>query len=117
VLESFPGVLALGFTMADLKSSWKAANPTLDTPDKVASFLFGVSNNGTFVFDNLDRMYDQHSGFGDTSPFVSAALSRSTGIGYRLFQTYSCGGVAIGSAVIDRRFTTSAGVEVRKTGP
>ena len=31
----------------NLKSSWKTAHPTLNTPDKVANYLYGTSNNGT----------------------------------------------------------------------
>jgi hypothetical protein len=117
VLESFANTQALAFTMADLKASWKAANPTLNTPDKVANYLYGVSSNGTFVFDNQDRIYDRHGGFGDVSPFEPAALTRPTGVGYKKDQTYSCASTGIGSALIERRYTSSKGIEVRKTGP
>lgn len=117
VLESFGTTQALFFTMADLSPAWKTANPTLDTPDKVAVYLYGTSNNGTFVFDRYDRIYDQHSGFGDTDPFLASAKSRASGIGYRIFQTYSSAGKAIGKAVIDRRYTASKGVEIKKDGP
>lgn len=30
----------------------------------MAIHLYGTSNNGTFVFDHHDRIYDRHSGFG-----------------------------------------------------
>jgi hypothetical protein len=118
VLESFANTSANGaFTMADLKESWKAAHPTLNTPDKVASFLFSVSGNGTFVFNHADRIRDKHSGFQTTEPFVPAALSRPSGVGYQKEQTYSCAGTGIGTAVIERRYSTARGIEVRKTGP
>ena len=117
VLESFANTRALGFTMADLRATWKTAHPTLNTPDKVANYLYGTSNNGTFVFNNRDRMSDQHGGFGTTSPFEAAALSRPAGVGYQKNQTYTCSTTAIGSALIERRYTTTRGIEVRKTGP
>ncbi len=118
VLESFPGTDSNGaFTMNDLKTDWKTTHPTLNTPDKVAVFLFGVSNNGTFVFNNQDQMSDQHSGFGTTSPFKASALSRAAGIGYKIDQTYSCAGNSIGTATVERRYSTITGVEVKKTGP
>ena len=49
VLESFTATTALGFTMADLDPTWKAANPTLNTPDKVAAYLWDAGGNGTLV--------------------------------------------------------------------
>ncbi len=116
VLESFANTKAV-FTMADLKASWKAAHPTLNTPDKVANYLYGVSRNGTFVFDHNDRIADQHAGFGDVTPFEPAALKAPTGVGFSKEQTYSCSTAAIGSALIERRYTTARGIEVRKTGP
>ncbi len=117
VLESFPGIRPLFFTMSDLKASWKAANPTINTPGKVASFFWGISGNGTFVFDNDDKMYDQHSGFGSTSAFTATALGRASGIGYSIDQDYTCAGTNIGTAVVDRKHSTARGTEIRKTGP
>ncbi|MBK7174002.1 MAG: hypothetical protein IPH84_12375 [Bacteroidales bacterium] len=117
VLESFSNTRALFFTMADLRPEWKAAHASLDTPDKVAIHLYGTSNNGTFVFDHHDRIYDRHSGFGDTSPFTDAALARSSGIGYSKRQVYSCGGRSVGTALIERRINDASGIQVRKTGP
>lgn len=117
VLESFANTKANGFTMADLKASWKAANPTLNTPDKVANYLYGVSNNGTFVFNNRDRIRDKHDGFGTTSPFEPAALNRASGVGYQKDQTYSCASTSIGACLIERRYSTAAGIRVRKSGP
>jgi hypothetical protein len=117
VLESFSDTRPLFFTMADVKPEWKAANPSLDTPEKVAVHLYGTSNNGTFVFNEDDQMFDRHSGFGDTSPFTDAALARSPGIGYSKKQVYSCGGKAIGSALLERRFNNADGIRLRKTGP
>jgi hypothetical protein len=117
VLESFANTKAAGFTMADLTPAWKAANPSQNTPDKVANFLYGVSNNGTFVFDNNDEMSDRHSGFGDTSPFEPAALNRPSGVGYQKDQTYSCASTTIGTALIERNFSTATGIRIRKTGP
>jgi len=115
VLESFTATTALGFTMADLDPTWKAANPTLNTPDKVAAYLWDAGGNGTFVFDARDQISDQHDGFGTVSPFLPAALAR--GVGYHLPQTYSCGASPIGTAMIDRFYNTSAGIQIRKTGP
>lgn len=118
VLESFPpGSRANGFVMADLKTSWKLANPTLNTPDKVSAFLFDAGSNGTFVLDSNDEMSDRHDGFGPTDPFEPAALSRATGVGYEIDQTYSCEGNTIGTALVERRFSTSTGLRIRKTGP
>ena len=117
VLESFGQTDALGFTMNDLRPEWKAANPQLDTPDKVAAHLYGGSSNGTFIFNNQDRIMDKHYGFGEIRPFVPAALSRPNGVGYRKFQTYSCGSTVIGFAIIDRQYTNSRGVEIKKTDP
>lgn len=117
VLESFGTVTALGFTMSDLNDAWKSANPTLNTPNKVAAFLWDAGGNGTFVFDNHDRIYDQHAGFGTLSPFKASAFTDADGVGYRLPQTYTCGGTNIGNATIDRRYTTANGIEIKKTGP
>jgi len=118
ILESFSNTRANGaFTMADLKPSWKAAHPTLNTPDKVAVYLYDVTSNGTFVFDNRDRISDQYRGFGDTTPYESAALGRPTGVGYTQDQTYSCASTSVGLVVLDARYTTTRGVEFRKTGP
>jgi hypothetical protein len=117
VLESFANTKANGFTMADLKAAWKAAHPTLNTPDKVANFLYGVSNNGTFVFNNRDRITDRHDGFGTTSPFEPVALNRASGVGYQKDQTYSCAGTSIGACLIERRYSTVSGIRVRKSEP
>ena len=118
ILESFGNTRAnSGFSMADLKPSWKAAHPTLNTPDKVAVYLYDVTSNGTFVFDHRDLIADRYAGFGDTTPFLPAALSRPTGVGYTQDQTYSCAGTSIGLVVIEARYTTTRGVEFRKTGP
>ena len=117
VLERFGTITALGFTMADVKSTFKTANPGLNTPNKVASFVFNSGSNGTFVFDNKDRIYDQHGGFGNTSPFKASAFTDADGVGYRLPQEYVCGGTVIGNATIDRRYTIANGIEIKKTGP
>jgi hypothetical protein len=117
VLESFGTITALGFTMNDLTTAWKAANPGLTTPDQVAASIWNAGDNGTFVFDNQDRIYDQHSGFGKKSPFEASAFTDADGVGWSLSQTYSCGGTTIGTATIDRRFTTTNGLEIKKTGP
>ena len=67
-------------------------------------------------FDNQDRI-DQHVGFGKKSPFEASAFADADGVGWSLSQTYSCGGTTIGTATIDRRFTTTYGLEIKKTGP
>lgn len=117
VLESFSNTEARGFTMSDLKDTWKTANPGLNTPNKVAVFLYGTSNNGTFVFNRNDQIGDRHSGFGQTSPFKATAFSDADGVGYIKTQEYSIGGVVIGTATIERRKTDANGIEVRKTEP
>lgn len=99
VLETFSSVLAT-FTMADLDPAWRAANPGLTSPDAVAQHLWGSSNNGTFVVDATDQIYDQHSGFGDTTAFTAAALAR--GIGYILPQQYRIDGKVVGQYLIHR---------------
>ncbi|MBO9634742.1 MAG: hypothetical protein J7578_16630 [Chitinophagaceae bacterium] len=117
LLESFTTPTALNFTMDDLKPAWKAANPTLNTPDKVAAYLWNSGFNSTFVFNSRDQISDQHSGFGTVSPFLQSALDRPDGIGYRLPQIYSCDSNTIGTADIDRRISTANGIEVKKNGP
>lgn len=117
ILETLHLPTALNFTMDDLKPDWKAANPTINTPDKVAAFLWPTSNNGTFVFDSQDLIADQHAGFGTTEPFLAAALNRPDGVGYSKNQDYTCDSNIVGSATIDRRFSNANGIEIRKTGP
>lgn len=117
ILETLHLPTALNFTMDDLKPDWKAANPTINTPDKVAAFLWPTSNNGTFVFNSQDLIADKHSGFGTTEPFLAAALNRPDGVGYSKHQDYTCDSNIVGSATIDRRFSNANGIEVRKTGP
>ncbi len=117
VLESFGSAQAILFSMADLKTSWKNQHPGLNTPDKVASFLYGISSNSSFVLDNRDEMTDGHRGFGDLRPFVPAALNRASGVGYKKSQIYSCASTGIGTALIERRYSTSRNIEIRKTGP
>lgn len=117
VLETFGAATALGFTMSDLKDDWKAANPTLDTPDKVAEAVWGSGDNGTFVFDGNDQIFDLHGGRGNLAPFKESALEDADGIGFKLPQRYECAGTVIGRATIERRITKAKGVEVKKTGP
>lgn len=117
ILESFGTITALGFTMNDLTTAWKTAHPGLTTPDQVAASIWNAGENGTFAFDNQDQIYDQHSGFGAKSPFKASAFTDADGVGWRLPQTYSCAGTTIGTATIDRRYTTANGAEIRKTGP
>lgn len=114
VLESFSSVTPVGFTMSGLTTKFKKANPTVNTPAKVAVFLWNTSNNGTFVIHGQDVIVDQHGGFGDTSPFTSSATA--SGVGYILPQNYSCAGAVIGSYTIERRYTSGA-IKVRKSGP
>ncbi|NVO21493.1 MAG: hypothetical protein HXX13_17460 [Bacteroidetes bacterium] len=116
VLESFGATQAYNFEMEDLKPEWRAANSSLDTPDKVAASVSGSSNNGTFVFDHDDRIHDKHSGFSGVEIFKDLALKRAGGVGYSKFQTYSSGGKTIGTAWIYRRYSKSNGLEIRKTG-
>jgi hypothetical protein len=113
VLETFQPVTA-NFKMEDLTDDWKKANPTLTTPDQVAVFLYGTSNNGTFVIDGSDSISDQHGGFGDVSPFTAAA--QKAGIGYTKPQTYSVCGTTIGTYSIKRLYTDGK-VTITKTGP
>ncbi len=117
ILERFGTVTALGFTMSDLTDAWKTANPTQNTPDKVARFLWNAGGNSSFVFDSQDLIADGHGGFGDISPFKPTAFADADGVGYRLPQEYLCGTTVIGRANIDRRVTTANGIEVKKTGP
>jgi hypothetical protein len=117
LLESFITPTALNFTMDDLKPDWKAAHPDLNTPDKVAGYLWNSGFNSTFVFNSKDQISDQHSGFGTIEPFLQSALDRPEGIGYRLPQIYTCDSKTIGTADIDRRISTASGIEVRKNGP
>jgi len=114
ILESFQNVTAFEFTMADLSAAFKTANPTLNTPDRVAVFLWNSSNNGTFVVSNQDRIYDRHGGFGSTAPFTAAGLAN--GIGYILPQTYSCGGTTVQNYTVTRRLVGNA-LTIKKTGP
>ncbi len=117
ILESFTTVTALGFSMTDLKTAWITANPTVNTPNKVAVALWTGSNNGTFVFNTQDKIFDQHGGFGTTAPFKASAFADADGIGYSLPQFYSCGPNQIGAATIKRRFTNANGVQINKSAP
>ena len=119
VLEQFGAVSALGFSMSDLDPTWLTANPSLTTPDQVATFLWGSGLNGTFVFDIFDTITDMHSGFGFVPPFpfTVAAYQDADGVGYSIVQKYLCGGAVIATLTIDRRFTKSNVVEVRKSDP
>lgn len=117
VLEAFGQVSPLGFTMADLKTTWKRANPTLNTPTKVARHIWNSGGNGTFVFNAQDRIADRHGGFGTTSPFTAAAMADADGIGYRLPQEYRVGSAVIGRCNIDRRYTTANGTQIKKSDP
>ena len=91
VLESFGLATDNGFfTMASLTDDWKKNHPTKNTPSLAAAAIFSSSDNGTFVLNANNQMTDGFTGFGDTSPFTTAALA--AGIGYRQQQTYSCCG-------------------------
>jgi hypothetical protein len=102
--------------MADLKDSFRAANPGLLTPDQVAIFLWNVSGNGTFVFDASDLIADRHAGFGDVSAFKPEALVDADGVGYLKPQTYTCWPKTVGNANIFRRFIGWT-ISIRKVGP
>ncbi len=117
VLEAFGTIDPLFFNMADLKDSWKQANPSLNTPTKVARHIWDSGGNGTFVFDSQDRIADRHGGFGDLSPFKTSAFADANGVGYRLPQEYKIGSTTIASCNIDRRYTTANGVQIRKSDP
>lgn len=117
VLETFDPVTPLGFTMADLTDAWKAAHPSENTEDKVAKFLWDAGGNGTFVFDHLDQIYDQHGGFGDLSAFKPEAFDDADGVGYSLPQHYKVGATVIGNCTIDRRYTRANGLQIRKSDP
>ena len=115
-LERFGTISALGFTMNDLTTDWKAANPTLNTPDLVARNLFNSGGNSTFVIEANDQSTDTHDGFGQISPFRPDVLAGATGVGYRLPQDYVVAGAVIGSCNIDRRIISN-GVQIRKSDP
>jgi hypothetical protein len=117
VLERFGLIDPLGFTMADLKEEWKLANPTYNTPERVARYLWSSGGNGTFVFNTQDLIYDSHNGFGAIDPFKPKALKASDGVGYRLPQEYVVGGNVIARCTIDRRYTQAKGEELRKSDP
>jgi hypothetical protein len=120
ILESFGAVTAYSFSMSDLTPAFKAANPTLTTPDMVAAYFFGGGNNGTFVIDGNDQIFDQHgrptgSGIpGFSAAFTPAAYAR--GIGYVLPQTYSCNGNAVQSYTIKTLYTNGVPT-IEKSGP
>ncbi len=114
ILETFLNVTANEFTLNDLTNAFKTANPLLNTPDKVATFLWDSGGNGTFVINGSDKIFDQHSGFGTTAPFTAAGLVN--GIGYTLPQTYTCGSNTVGSYSIRRRFKNGV-TTINKTGP
>jgi hypothetical protein len=116
VLESFSAVTANGFfTMSDLTNTWKAAHPAATTPDEAAAIIWPDSgNNSTFTIDQLDQIYDQNGGFGDTSPFTYAALQ--AGIGNRIIQTFSAGNNVLGQYTIDTKYTAGT-ITVDKNGP
>ncbi|MDE3195421.1 MAG: hypothetical protein KGN84_03700, partial [Acidobacteriota bacterium] len=115
ILESFSAVSAYQFTLASLLPAFKMSNPTLTTPDAVANFLFGTGNNGTFVIDNQDRIYDQHGRPAlQTGVFTVDALN--TGVGYVLPQTYSCGPNAVKSYTITTLYQ-GANITINKSGP
>lgn len=114
ILEKFISVRASNFTLNDLTPEFRNANPTLNTPDKVAIFLWNTSNNGTFVIDGRDQIYDRHGGFGTVEGFTEAAIMR--GIGYIKPQTYECGPNTVGRYDITREYKSGT-VRVMKTGP
>ena len=114
ILETFGNVTANGFTMSDVTAAFKTANPTLNTPNKVAVFLWNTSNNGTFVVNAQDRIFDRHGGFGSVSAFTAAA--RASGIGYIKPQDYRCDSNVIQSYDITRR-NVGGVITIKKTGP
>ncbi len=126
ILERFGTVTASGFTMSDLTTSWKQANPQLNTPDLVANHIFGFAARGaggTFVFDAQDKIADLH-GFSinanQLSPFKQSAFADSDGVGFIIPQEYVCGGNVIGQANIYWRLRgtwPNISIEHRKSGP
>ena len=126
ILERFGTVTASGFTMSDLTTNWKQANPQLNTPDLVANHIFGFASSGaggTFVFNAQDKIGDQH-GFridpNQLSPFNRSAFADSDGVGFIIPQEYVCGGNVIGQANIYWRLRgtwPNIRIEHRKSGP
>jgi hypothetical protein len=117
ILESFQAVSAFNFTMSDVLASFKTAHPTITTADMVVQFFWPLSifNNGTFVIDATDRIYDRHSG-GSAHDEAFTPQAITNGYGFNLPQTYSCGPSDIQSYTITHRYI--GGVQtVKKSGP
>jgi hypothetical protein len=115
ILESFTAISAYQFTLNDLLAAFKTAHPTLTTPDMVAQFLWSTGNNGTFVIDNVDHIYDQHN----EGPFpqnVFTAAASATGVGFNLPQVYSCGPNTVGNYTITAKYTNGV-QQIDKQGP
>ena len=115
ILESFTTISAYQFTMNDLLAAFKTAHPTLTTPDIVAQFLWNSGSNGTFVIDNVDRIYDQHNE-GPLPANVFTAAANAAGIGFNLPQVYSCGPNTVGNYIITARYTNGV-QQINKQGP
>lgn len=114
ILETFDSPSAFNFTMADLTPEFRAAHPTLTTPDMVAAFFWGASNNGTFVINANDQIYDKH-GRG-TAPEGFTTTAQSAGFGYVLPQNYECDSKVIQSYSVTTKFTSGVAT-ISKTGP
>jgi hypothetical protein len=106
----------------DLTDDWKGKNsivlyvdPAI-APDVAAGLIFSSGTNASGAIDQNNMLYDTQGGFGDTSPFKPEAISRPTGIGYRLTQHYSVQNNVLGTYTIDRKDIAGA-ITVNKNGP
>lgn len=132
--ESF-GKVTAGFSMSDVTPAWQQLHATLNTPDKIADYIFGSGGGTTssFVINASNQFPDQHGGGGlpdgisftpsQPCPFIASGSFGNSplarGISWNLPQTYTCGEMPIqsgGSHVITRKFTgTIDGTETNGT--
>ena len=120
ILETFAAPVSGGiFTMADLEPAWVMANGVV-TADQAAAIIFSPAQPATFALNANNQFEDFHAGFGATNATIGAAFTlpaiNAGHAGYRIPQTYSCNGMNIGTANLDRRLQNAAGVrQFRKT--
>ena len=117
VLEIFDSYSSGGFfSLNDLKPEYANLQANVD---ELAKLIFPpTGNEGTFVVDNLNRIYDQHSGFFGQEAFTPAALAR--GIGFQFQQHYKAAGKTLGTYTVEQTLKVNANgfeIKVRKNGP
>lgn len=99
----------------DMEQEWLTANGITDKRALDTKLFSGASNNGTFVLDDEDKMFDQHGGGQDMLDEAARHLKVPKEVHVDLPQTYTAGpGNVLGEFLVRRKLKIDGTYKVQK---